>query len=159
MGSFLAESALYCLDYCKHKSGVTLSLVDRIDEIVSVIWTFDLDERADSTYADLQEVTEYGAACIAILLTLSFTRNTTVQRSCKGGGFDYWVGNIDTTSEPPFQGCARLEVSGTLLGGLSEVRSRTKEKIVQTMKSAGTGIPAIVSVVEFATPIGTFVVA
>ena len=40
---------------------------------------------------------------------------TTIERSAKGGGFDWWIGTSDPTGLP-FQGMVGLEVSGILRG-------------------------------------------
>jgi len=75
---------------------------------------------------------------------------TVVERSKKGAGFDYWLGEKNDGG-PLFQGKARLEVSGIRTGSESAVESRVKQKLRQTQPSDGT-LPAIIIVVEFGSP-------
>jgi hypothetical protein len=70
-----------------------------------------------------------------------------VERSRKGTGFDYWLGEEDGLL---FQGKIRLEVSGILIGGGSAVSSRIKQKTHQVRREPN--LPAFVAVVEFGTP-------
>lgn len=76
-----------------------------------------------------------------------------MERSAKGTGIDYWLG--DDAEGPPFQNKARLEVSGILRaeGNVETVVSgRVRAKQRQTQRSSGT-LPACVVVVEFGSPL------
>jgi hypothetical protein len=75
-----------------------------------------------------------------------------VERSKKGPGFDYWLGNEDEDGEELFQRKARLEVSGILSGSRLQVQARVRQKKEQ-MKPSDRLAPGYVAVVEFGTPI------
>jgi hypothetical protein len=73
-----------------------------------------------------------------------------VERSVKGLGFDYWLGDKD--DDELFAGKARLEVSGILSGSRSQAQARVRQKREQ-MKPSDRLAPGYVAVVEFGTPI------
>jgi hypothetical protein len=152
---WLVETSAFCLHYNSHNStNCILECVNNIDGInkFKLIWQ-ELDERIIDTYGDLEEVTEYGATGIAILLSIAMTNFTTVSRSFKKNGFDYWLGDKENTL---FQGKARLEISGILRGNGTQFNSRIKQKFKQTNISDGSGLDCFVSVVEFSTPKASF---
>ena len=116
-GQNMAEAAVFCLQKNAHISAecilncVTTVKKSKNDidksEDFQLIWNT-LDSRAETTYRDLQEATEYGAMALAVLLTIKLTNFTTVERSMKGSGIDYWVGDKEGYM---FQKKARLEYS------------------------------------------------
>jgi hypothetical protein len=61
----------------------------------------------------MQEASEYGAYGVAITLALELTETAQVERSAKGTGIDYWLGD-GRDERGIFQRTARLEVSGIL---------------------------------------------
>ena len=82
------------------------------------------------------------------------TSYTVIERSRKGTGFDYMLGD---SLDPLFTPKARLEVSGIMRetdGNTLDMRFH--QKTAQTDKSDGTRLPAYVSVVEFSTPKAKF---
>jgi len=115
-----------------------------------IVWTGKVTEQIKKTWNDTQEMTEYGASGVAILLILKLTKYTVIERSRKGTGFDYWLG--DKNSLLPFQSSARLEVSGILKGDNTIFNSRVKQKLKQTFPTDSTNLPAYVVVVEFGLP-------
>jgi hypothetical protein len=104
-----------------------------------------------SSWADIQEATEYGAAGLAILLVCPLVGLTVVQRSAKGTGVDYWLGEQE--DDYPFTNKARLEVSGILSGTASDRARRMREKQLQTASSHHSQVPAYIVIVEFSEPI------
>jgi hypothetical protein len=108
------------------------------------------DDQARRCWADPEVATEHGAYGVATLLVPEISDLTVVERSKKGAGFDYWLGEKNDGG-PLFQGKARLEVSGIRTGSESAVESRVKQKLRQTQPSDGT-LPAIIIVVEFGSP-------
>ena len=108
------------------------------------------DEQTRKCCSDMQDATELGAYGIAFLLIRRLTTYTVIERSRKGTGFDYWLG--EGKSDYPFQKHARLEVSGILKGTEGEINSRVKQKLAQTQPSDGGGLPAYIVVVEFGEP-------
>jgi hypothetical protein len=118
-------------------------------------WTT-ITDQALRTWNDLQEATEYGATAIAVLLAKKEIGYAVIERSMKGTGIDYWMG--DESDGPPFQSKARLEISGILKvqGNDSAVRravtARVRQKLRQTGPSSNP-LPAYVIVVEFGMPL------
>jgi len=72
-----------------------------------------------------------------------------VERSKKGPGFDYWLGDGD--DDLLFSGKARLEVSGILSGSANKISARFRQK-KQQIKPSDHLAPAYVAVVEFGNP-------
>lgn len=149
-GAFLAEAASHCLKANRHLDPVALYVTGDDCFVAPLTW-WDFVERGDGTWADLQEATEYGAYGLAIIVALPLTHTARVERSAKGTGIDYWVVE-DSDQTGIFQRSARLEVSGILRGDKAKIATRLKEKLLQTKRSAETGLPAYVAIVEFGAP-------
>ena len=149
-GSFLAEAASHCLRHSGHPNPVDLCIAGDVSLRASFMWC-GVTEQEESTWADLQEATEYGAYGVAILVVLRLTDATRIERSAKGTGIDYWVGD-GKDERGIFQRTARLEVSGILKGDKTKVAARLAEKLSQTRQSDKTGMPAYVVIVEFGSP-------
>ena len=155
-GQGMAEAAAFCLQKNSHKSEecvlncTTTSKNDTEDFLL--VWD-ELDPRAESTYGDLDVATEYGAMGLAVLLSIRLTEYTTVERSMKKTGIDFWIGDKDSEM---FQRKARLETSGLFQGTESQFKSRIKQKFNQTNVSDNTGFDCFVSVIEFSKPIASF---
>jgi len=144
----LYESFMVCMNYHAHSETVLLP-VDGQKENSTLIWKNQCDDTILRTYADMQYTTEHGAVCLAVMLTKAYTPYTVIERSRKGTGFDYWLGNQDSLL---FQRKARLEVSGILKGNDSIMTSRYKAKAIQIKQSDDTNIPAFIAVIEFGKP-------
>jgi hypothetical protein len=108
-----------------------------------------VDDQQRRCYNDLQEATERGAYGVAILVVREVTGKVVVERSKKGPGFDYWLGDGD--DDLLFSGKARLEVSGILSGTASQIAARVKQKKDQIKPSAHLA-PGYIAVVEFGNP-------
>lgn len=147
-GRFLAESAAVCLDQQGHVSGASLTVSGLANARYLLLWP-EVTEQMRRTYNDLQEATEDGAYGIAILLVGWLTGFTVVERSRKGTGIDYWLG---PESDPPFQNKARLEVSGILEGTDTQITARLNSKKKQSERSADTGMPAYIVIIEYSRP-------
>ena len=102
---------------------------------------------------DWEEATEYGAYGIAILVIREAAGKPILERSAKGPGFDFWIGD-EEDDELPFQGLMRLEVSGILSGDAKRVSSRVQLKKTQVTPSDKQA-PALIAVVEFGRPLVT----
>ncbi len=147
-GTMLAESAAVCLEERKHLTGVALGLTGMRIEGFQLHWAV-VDEQQRRCYKDLQEATERGACGIAILLLKELTGKVVVERSRKGPGFDYWLGDAD--DDLLFVGKARLEVSGILSGTIGQVAARVSQKKEQ-IKPSDDLAPGYIAVVEFGNP-------
>jgi len=149
-GSFLAEAASHCLHRNEHPNPVPISVSGDACLPGTLEWC-DVTEWGDRTWADLQEATEYGAYGVAIIVALPLTEKGRVERSAKGTGIDYWLGESEDR-DGIFQRAARLEVSGIFKGDKPKIAARLDEKLAQTKLSDGTGLPAYVAIVDFGGP-------
>jgi hypothetical protein len=143
----LGSAAAVALEEEGHSSGVRMTINGDYSDQLAVLWT-PVTDQARNTYADPDEATEFGACAIAFLLCRELLDFTIIQRSRRGTGFDYWIGQ---DGDLPFQNQARLEVSGIRKGTEGQISRRVRQKISQTTPSSGT-FPAIVIVVEFSSP-------
>jgi hypothetical protein len=149
-GSFLAEAASHCLLRNNHVNPVLLDITGDTCALSSLKWCA-TSELGEETWADVQEATEYGAYGVAIVVALTLTETPKVERSVKGTGVDYWLGD-GKDERGIFQHTARLEVSGILDGGKTKIGARLREKLAQTKRSDSAGLPAYVVIVEFGAP-------
>jgi len=148
LGTVFAEAAAVCFEHQNHNSGVQLIAEGHFKSKFTVEWLPVTDQQLRA-HNDLQYATEYGAYGIAIFLVKDQTGQTVVERSCKGTGFDFWLGNEDDLF---LEQKARLEVSGILAGGDSEIGTRLNKKVKQISKTNGTALPGYVAIVEFSGP-------
>jgi hypothetical protein len=154
-GTLLAEAAAFCLHHHRHVAPVVFTISGDASKSGVLVWDA-VTKPHTSTYADLPEATAWGACGIAILVATRLTGIPFVQRSVKGTGVDYWLGD-DSEDHGLFQRKARLEVSGILEGREAEIRRRLKRKLAQTTPSDSTSLPAYVAIVEFSAPQSRFV--
>ncbi|AEB08507.1 hypothetical protein [Desulfobacca acetoxidans] len=151
-GSCLMQAGAICLEDQGHFVGVNLTINGEFNRIFALYWPAVTDQMR-RTWQDEEVATEHGAYGIAFLLILDLTGLTVIERSIKGTGFDYWIGD---DSGELFQNKARLEVSGIRRGDDSSIKARVKKKIKQTQISDGFNSAYIV-VVEFSRPISQIV--
>lgn len=150
LGGVLSESASVCLADQGHGLQSQMAISGTFGGHYVVNRPV-VTSQMSSAHNDLQDATEYGACGIAILLIKDLEGLTVVERSRKGTGIDYWMGD-DSNPNAPFQRKARLEVSGILNGTEAQVNHRVNKKLNQTNRSAGTGLDRYVVVVEFSAP-------
>ena len=106
-GKALAEAGAICLDSQGHEQGVLLQVQGDHNSRYSLAWPA-VTGQMQKCWNDLDVATEHGAIGIAILLIKKVIGHAPIQRSRKGTGFDYWMGD---DSPMPFQSKARLEIS------------------------------------------------
>lgn len=148
-GGAMAEAAAVCLDDCGHTSGVRLNIEGDVNAAYALSWLGPTDQ-ARRTWADEQFATEQGAYGVAILVVGDVRGYKVVERSRKGTGFDYWLG--DDVGGDLFAAKARLEVSGIRRGDSAAVTSRARQKTSQIAASSAL-LPGVVAVIEFGQPI------
>ena len=148
---YIGACAPVCLEHQSHRSGVVMSVDGDNKADFQLTWEA-LIERHRRTCADLQEATEYGAYGLAVLVLRETVGKTVMERSAKGPGFDFWIGD-EEDSQLPFKGLARFEVSGILNGDDSAVQARVTQKKKQVSVSDIHGSPAYIAVVEFGRPL------
>ena len=146
-GMALAEAGGVCLESQNHSRGVQLRVRGYSNRCYPLDWP-PITEQTRRCWNDLEVATEHGAMGIAVLLAQKEIGYTVIERSRKGTGFDYWMGE---GVDEPFQHEARLEISGIRKGSDSDVQARMRQKLGQTDRSDG-HLPAYVIVVEFGRP-------
>lgn len=146
-GMALAEAAGVCLESQSHVQNVRLRIRGSINTSHSLAWP-EVTEQTLRCWNDEEVTTEHGAVGIAVLLVQREIGYTVIQRSRKGTGFDYWLGEESI----PFQNKARLEISGIRKGCDHDVKARIRQKLIQTGRSDGS-LPTYVIVVEFGRPL------
>jgi len=152
-GAFLAQAGLYCLESAGHASGVQLEVQGSVQAVYGLVWGGSITPAVSLSWGDKDEATEYGATGVAIILAITITPHRTVERAVKGGGFDYWLGDVEEGEVLPFQRKGRLEISGIREGDKRDIDRRVQSKIKQTQRSTDVGFPAYIIVVEFSHPI------
>ena len=146
-GRVLAEAGGVCLESQGHVQGVQLRVRGYSNGSYLLAWP-PITEQTRRCWNDYEVATEHGAMGIAVLLAQKEIGYTVIERSRKGTGFDYWMGE---GVDEPFQHEARLEISGIRKGSDRDVQARMRQKLKQTDRSDGS-LPAYVIVVEFGQP-------
>lgn len=149
-GAMMAEGAGVCLESQGHALGVTLQVRGGSGNSYSLYWPPISSQAHGLAWTVPDDAVEAGAVGVAALLIVLQTGLTTIERSLRGTGVDYWLGPPETL---PFQRRARLEMSGILHGSDSDIRARVRQKLNQTRRSDKSGLPAYVIVVEFSRPL------
>ena len=144
-GRHLAEAASVCIANRQHPPSKRLAVVGDLTAIF-YLKRLRVSSQMSRSLADLSVATELGAVAIAICVVEDLTNYQAVYRSATATGIDYWLAD-KTSDDLGFS--ARLECSGTLQGGETERKRRIRDKLKQTKQSDGTGLPAIVVVVDF----------
>jgi len=157
-GATLVEAGAICFESANHQNGVELDVSvssedSNFDVKYKVYWP-DVTDQMRRCYGDLEVTTEHGAYGVAILLILSLTDYTVVERSRKGTGFDYWLAR---KNDILFQKSARLEVSGILKGDTNTIKARVNTKLNQVKRSDNLRLPVYIVVVEFSNPLSQVV--
>lgn len=148
-GRYLAEAGAVCLESQGHANGQALSVQGIASADYALCWP-EVTDQMERCLNDPEVATEHGAVGIALLLMKRLIGYAVIQRSRKGTGFDYWLGD---ESEMPFENKARLEISGIRKGDQKVVKTRVRAKLTQTEVSDDTSLPAYVVVVEFGQPV------
>jgi len=153
-GQYLVDGAAVCLDLCNHCVPITLSVTGWRAREYDVICP-EVTDQKQRTHNDHQEATEIGACAVAISVIHDLTGFAVVERSRKGTGIDYWLGDDNPY---PIQRKARLEVSGILRETPeNSVDERMRRKCSQIEQSDHTRLEAFVVVVEFGHPMAKVV--
>lgn len=148
-GGCLCEAASVCLEQNSHPVNTGLQITGELRTSVPLLRDAVTDQ-VRRCWADAQVASEHGAYGVAVLIVEALTNYTVLERSRKGNGFDYWLGPKGDTT-PLFQNKTRLEVSGILTGGESDIRARVRLKLGQIHRG-GVPLPGYVIVVEFGAP-------
>ena len=137
------EAAVVCFESQGHPTRCHLTVEGEYGE------TFRLS-RPDTTaemkasHNDEVKAVEHAAEGTAFLLIRRLTSYTVVQQMRRGTAADWWLAHRGQL----LQHAARLECSGTLTGGASELASRTKKKIDRARRAKPT-LPTYVCITSF----------
>ena len=154
-GAMMAQAAAVCLQDQGHSSGVAMQANGLGARAYALEWS-PVSEDTFPTWADEPFATEQGAYAIAILLLEQVFNLIPIERSRKGTGFDYWLGQLDAKGQATgfFQRKARLEVSGIRRGSRRQIAQRLRRKLKQVQKSHRS-LPGYAVIVEFGEPFAT----
>ena len=150
-GAALAEACAVCLTDQGHTQGVELKVNGEFTAVFKLYWQ-EVTDQMLRCWNDSEYTTEQAAYGIAILAIQELTDYTVIERSRRGTGFDYWLGEKSQKNELPFQNAVRLEVSGIRKDDGSRVKARVKLKVEQVGSTDDT-LPAYIVVVEFSNPL------
>lgn len=143
-----AHAASVCLNSQGHPLKSTISEDGHYNGNHSII-RFGVDDEMKRAWNDDEVATENGAYAIAFLVASHHLDVKVIEKSKKGSGIDYWLGEQDGLL---FQNKVRLEVSGIRMGDESAIATRFNIKFDQSKKSDKTLLPAFVVIVEFSKP-------
>ena len=94
-------------DLCSHYYSACMTTLHRAGHIVNgtilhldgnrkgsipLYWEDYFDETIDRSWKEINYCTDHAAVCMSCVLAIHETEFTIVERSCKGDGFDYWLG-------------------------------------------------------------------
>lgn len=154
-GAALTEACAICLSEQGHHSGVVLTVQGDFLNKLPLLYP-EVTAQMRRCWNDREYTTEQAAYGVALLLIQRLTDFTVIERSRKGTGFDYWLGNASSLEEQPFRKTARLEVSGIRRGNYQQIRSRVKLKSEQVRPTDNLA-PAYIVVIEFSRPLAQVV--
>lgn len=155
----MLEAAVVCFDDQGHGSGSILPVTTEADGTTAnlvVDWFLEISENIRKSYQEPNRTTDYGAMCVAVLLSINLIENcSAVEPTIGNNGFDFYL--CDEDDEWNFY-LARLEVSGIRKETTKNtVAKRVKVKKTQTSRSDHSGLPAYICVTEFGAPKATLV--
>jgi hypothetical protein len=147
-GTNFGHAASVCLESQGH--AITVDMVGEGHYIKNWSTTrFAVDDQMKRTWNDEEFTNEQGAYGVALLVASHEMNVKAIQKSRKKTGIDYWLG---TENGLFFQNKVRLEVSGLRNGTGQQLNNRYETKMTQSKKSDGSGLPALIVIVEFGTP-------
>src|SRR5690606_24038540 len=139
-----AHAASVCLDSQGHPLK-TAMLDDGHYKGNHSVLRFDVSDEMKRAWNDDEVATENGAYAVAFLVASHHLNVKIIEKSKKGSGIDYWLGEHDGVL---FQNKVRLEVSGIRRGDDLALDTRFNKKFEQSKKSDKTLLPALVVIVE-----------
>ena len=148
-GKAIAEAAGVCLESQGHAQFTAIVVRGYIDDELRLSWP-QITEQVRRTWNDPEEATEYGATAVAVLLARQELGYLAIERSSKGTGIDYWLG--EESDALSFERKARLEVSGIRRGSDADIARRVRERLERISLHVEL-LPAFVVVVEFSMPV------
>jgi hypothetical protein len=154
----LVKSCIFRLTEMNHTPGVKLEPFPfdsyLIKHPIVIEWKIALSQQARNTFQDKNRTTDFAAMCIALGFVPLLTKYKFVIVAQLETGIDFWLTNDKTGQRLE----ARLEVSGIRKSTKANtISKRLKIKESQMEKSAGSKIPAYISIIEFSQPEAIFI--
>jgi len=150
------SALLVCLEHHNHKSGIE-ALLQNLDETLArleLVWSKPLDEYDRRSWGGPGNAAETAGEGIAWLIVHLFTDYAVIERSARGSGVDFWLGDKGDVDKLIFQTKARMEAKArTHIQYDSGIREVLKKALEQTEKSDHTDLPAYIVVTEFSRPV------
>ncbi len=152
----MQEAVVMCMSEYQHLSGVSCDVRD-LKEVLTrtqIVWAIELTDNIVRAFGSATAAAELAGEGIAILAILTMTSYTIIERSIKGTGVDFWLGDEANTTEDVIQREARMEVKGrTRIEFDKDIRSAVRKGVRQTERSAASKLPACVILTEFSRPV------
>lgn len=152
----MEEAIVMCMREHHHLSGIPCDIKDFTEVLAraEIVWVKEFTDRIARAFGSTSRAAELAGEGIAILTILAMTDYTIIERSIKGTGVDFWLGNIGSSTEEIVQRAARMEVKGrTQIESDGKIRSAVRKGMKQTVRSAATKLPVCVILTEFSRPV------
>jgi hypothetical protein len=155
----MLEAAVVCFTDQQHQSGLTLPVKlaePGSNRELQVSWVLEISDNIRKSYQEPSRTTDYGAMCVAVLLSTILVENcNAVEPTVGNNGFDFYLCDEEDTYNFYL---ARLEVSGIRKESKTNtVEKRVEIKKQQTQRSDNSGLPAYICVTEFGTPKASYI--
>lgn len=150
VANFLLEGAKVCLHKNGHSSGVQLKINGDIEDSIILEWNENLSEQVLNSWKDQNELTEYAATLIAVIILNLFTDFVVNRRNDQKESCDYYLGKKYFNGDKGL-----LEISGIFKESASntiETRIKRKESEIKADKLIEEELAVFVIVTEFSKP-------
>lgn len=154
VGQNFHQATVYCMVKNGHKSGIEIKLKGKKEETISLTWEEKLPNDIADSWNDEEELTEYAATGLALLIITELTPYLAVRRCKKGSGGDYWLAKKQIEGIYKFE--AMLEISGIqkeTSNNSSKSRLNQKKKQLKSSPFFKDLVNAFVIVSEFSKPV------
>lgn len=140
------EAARVCLDR-HHDSPIVFVIEHEAEEARGHAQWLAADERTRRAWANDTDATEAAAYCIALAAVEASAGLVAVGRAENFVGADFYVAPAGDDPND-LENRLRLEVSGVDRGGISDIKARLRQKILQVARGRS-DVPAVAVVVGF----------
>jgi len=150
VANFILEGAKVCLSKNGHSSGVNLKISGEIEEEIILEWDENLSETILNSWKDQNELTEYAATFIGVLIINLFTDFVVTRRNDQKETCDYYLGKKFFNGDRGL-----LEISGIFKESSSnsiEARINRKENELKSDEIDEDELAIFIVVTEFSKP-------
>lgn len=149
------ETAIVALRKNKFQSGVKIKITGSIEEEVQLTWSIPVSIATINTYKDEQQLVNYGAIGITMVVLKNLFDFKVFEESPQGTGIDFWAvqGEVDINDAHIYDHNSRIEISGIFRANdKNTINARLSKKKKQIKASNRTSLPAWIVIVEFSSP-------